>query len=391
MVARAPIEPSVLVWARETAGMSQDQAAMALGVPSAQVRKWETGDLHPTMGQLRTIAEKYRRPLGTFLLREPPQEAAQTPHDFRHLAGGIPAAKSPALIAQLRLAANRRVQALELYDELGERPPVFSLMATVDESADVVAERVRAFLNVSLDEQRRWRTPEVALAAWKEAFEAAGVLVFQFSKLDVTQMRGVSLADLPLPVIITNAKDSPSARVFTLFHELAHLALRSSGLCDLDQGDTRPPEEQRTEVFCNAIAAAALVPKRALLSLPYVRARPGVTIEWTDDEIDQIRREFGVSRFVVLRRLVATDRASQHYYGKRHDVWGDEFAALQQKDTGKPVIVPPFRSSLASNGKQFARLVLRAYYDDRITLSDVSEYLRLKVRHVPAIERELFR
>jgi len=391
MVARAPVAPPVLAWARETAGLTQDEAAAVLSVSSTVIEKWENGDAHPTFGQLRTIADKYRRPLATFLLREPPEEVPATPQDFRHLSGGVPPARSAALVAHIRAAQTRREQALDLYEELGEQPPSFTLAATLSESVETVASRMRDYLSVTLDDQKKWRTPEVALTAWKEAFEAKGVLVFQFSKLDVDQMRGVSLSLSPLPVVITNAKDSASGRIFTLFHELAHLALRTSGLCDLDHGNARPPEEQRVEVFCNAVAAAALVPKRALLGLPLVQSRGEGTIEWTDDELDILRREFGVSKFVLLRRLVSVNRATQHYYGRRHEVWGDEFAAAKQRETGKPVIVPPFRSSLAANGRQFARLVLRAYYDDRITLNDVSEYLRLKVRHVPAIERELFR
>jgi hypothetical protein len=42
------------------------------------------------------------------------------------------------------------------------------------------------------------------------------------------------------------------------------------------------------------------------------------------------------------------------------------------------------------NGKGFTRLVLRSYYDNRITLNDVSSYLGAKVKHIPAIERVVF-
>jgi hypothetical protein len=38
------------------------------------------------------------------------------------------------------------------------------------------------------------------------------------------------------------------------------------------------------------------------------------------------------------------------------------------------------------NGRGFTRLVLRSYYDQRITLNDVSSYLGAKVKHIPALE-----
>jgi hypothetical protein len=42
------------------------------------------------------------------------------------------------------------------------------------------------------------------------------------------------------------------------------------------------------------------------------------------------------------------------------------------------------------NGRGFTRLVLRSYYDQRITLNDVSSYLGAKVKHIPALERAAF-
>ena len=42
------------------------------------------------------------------------------------------------------------------------------------------------------------------------------------------------------------------------------------------------------------------------------------------------------------------------------------------------------------NGRGFTRLVLRSYYDQRITLNDVSSYLGAKVKHIPALEHAAF-
>jgi hypothetical protein len=42
------------------------------------------------------------------------------------------------------------------------------------------------------------------------------------------------------------------------------------------------------------------------------------------------------------------------------------------------------------NGRGFTRLVLRSYYENRITLNDVSSYLGAKVKHISALERAAF-
>jgi len=391
MSARAPVAPSVLRWARETAGLSVEDAASRLNVRRERLEEWESGDAHPTINQLRNVADKYRRPFGVFLMKEPPREQP-LPHDFRHLPGEPPPPTTALLLGQIRAAGERRRQALELYDDIGEEPPTFSVRANLQENVEAVGARLRAALTVTDDQQARWRSAETALTAWKDLFEQAGVLVFQFSRLDLGEMRGLSLAEAPLPVVVTNSKDAAAGRVFTLFHELTHIALRTSGICDLDEDERRAPEEREVEVFCNACAGAALVPAERLLSQETVRARgQSGLIDWTDAELDAIKRTFAVSRFVVLRRLAALGRASDAYYRARHNTWMAELERVRLAAARQEVIIPPFRKALSSTGKQFARLVFRAYYDDRITLNDVSEYLNLKVRHLPKVEREIFR
>lgn len=47
------------------------------------------------------------------------------------------------------------------------------------------------------------------------------------------------------------------------------------------------------------------------------------------------------------------------------------------------------RETVANYGKPFVRRVIENYHLDRISLSDVSGYLGVKVRHVPGIEQQL--
>ncbi|VDB00959.1 hypothetical protein S1OALGB6SA_2053 [Olavius algarvensis spirochete endosymbiont] len=57
-------------------------------------------------------------------------------------------------------------------------------------------------------------------------------------------------------------------RTFAFLHELAHLILRLSGLCDLSEENTARPRE--FEVFCNKVAILALVADKLLLRLSSV-------------------------------------------------------------------------------------------------------------------------
>jgi Zn-dependent peptidase ImmA (M78 family) len=288
---------------------------------------------------------------------------------------------SPALRFQLRLARERRKIAAELLEELEEEPPRFGLIATLDDDPEVIGARLRDRIGATLAAQAQWKNPYDALNGWRALIEAAGVLVFQASGVAVEEMRGFSLADDPLPVIVTNTKDAPNGRVFTMLHELCHVALRRSGVCEPEEDRARPPEEQRVEVFCNHAAGAALVPRQALLNDPDVAAHHGAA--WPDEELGAIARRFRVSKFVVLRRLLFAGRTSQAFYRAKHREWMEAAHAAQEAAAGG--IVTPDRRAVSEAGRTFVRLVLRSYNQDRITLNDVSKFLRVRLKHLPKI------
>ena len=78
------IKPSVLKWARETSGTTVEEAAKRLRVPASTFAEWETVESSLKLGQLRTLAAYFKRPLSALLLPEPPAEPPG-PTDFRRL------------------------------------------------------------------------------------------------------------------------------------------------------------------------------------------------------------------------------------------------------------------------------------------------------------------
>jgi transcriptional regulator with XRE-family HTH domain len=82
------INPRVLVWARETAGLSLEAATKKLGLSGPdRLLALETGEREPSRAQLAKMAEKYHRPLLAFYLPEPPRKNEQI-RDFRSLRAG---------------------------------------------------------------------------------------------------------------------------------------------------------------------------------------------------------------------------------------------------------------------------------------------------------------
>jgi hypothetical protein len=101
----------------------------------------------------------------------------------------------------------------------------------------------------------------------------------------------------------------------------------------------------------------------------------------------------GVSREAFLLRLVTMRRASWDFYMGRRKKFQDDYeaaAAAKALAPKKEVKIKRPILLMSWNGKGFTRLVLRSYYDQRITLNDVSSYLGAKLKHIPALERAAF-
>jgi transcriptional regulator with XRE-family HTH domain len=239
----ALVKPDVLRWARETAGLSQEEAARSLQVKEARIQTWEEGERRPSMSQLRKMAAVYKRLLSDFYIPKPPTEKT-LPHDFRRLPSEGSFSYSRSLRYQLRQAQHRRGLALDL---AAEQEIAFSELPRIEPEGDAesIGKQVRELLAVSLAEQRTWREPRESYNAWRSRIEAADVLVFQVTGVALSEMLGFSLTDQPLPVIGVNRKLSPNGRTFTLLHEFIHILIQQSSLCDIEEDFLRNLRNRR--------------------------------------------------------------------------------------------------------------------------------------------------
>lgn len=377
-----PINPKLLVWARETTGYPLDAAAVKLAINPGKLSEIEDGKIAPSFALLRKAANIYKRPLAVFFLEEAPERQPEV-HDFRLQPGVMQRPYVPRLNNEIRQARLRRDDALELAQTLEEPVPAFTHRATADEAPEAVAARVRALLGITLERQHGFRHTEDALKAWKTAVEAKSVLVFEVSRITSEEMRGVSLPADVLPIIILNGGEAHAGRLFTLLHEFTHLLLRQSGVCDLVQVDNGSPDA-RIEAFCNAVAGNVLVPVDALLGeLPHQHSH-----SWDMNELEALSSRFSVSREVVLRRLLILGRTTPAYYEAMRVRFQEEGRRLSEgrknkKRAGGP---PPSVMAVRNLGRPYIRLVLSAYSRERIDLSSVSDYLGVKLKHLRRIE-----
>lgn len=380
---KADVEPRLLVWARESIGYSQDEAARKIGTTVGRLQRWESGEDAPTVGQLRKAADVYKRPLAVFYLPEPPRDF-QAMRDFRRLPDEEEGDFSPELRLAIRTARWHRDVVLQLLADRQERSARLPLPpANARQDAAQLARFARGLLRVELEEQFGWRRPYDALHRWTRALEGLGVLVFQTGDVEREEMRGFSLSDQPVPVIVANAKDAPNGRVFTLMHELAHVLLHSGGVCDLGEGE---PRANAVEVFCNRVAGEILVPSESLQTLIDGLPRP-FRGEWPEEHVASIARRFSVSEEVVLRRLLTLGVTTLAYYRRMREHYLERFLRARAAERVEAEgFLHPAERAFRDRGRAFVGLVLDAYHREAITSADLAGFLGVRLKHLDRIE-----
>ena len=380
---QAIVKPELLAWARRSSGYDLETTARKVGINPQRLEMWEKGEARPTIKQLRNLARVYKRPIAVFYLPEPPRDF-QAMKDFRALTGRAPREMSPELRLAIRQAHERRELARELAENIENEVSMIPVSARLQDDPEQLALEIRTLLGVSIEDQRKWAPGRVSFNNWRKAFEDLGILVFQIYGTGVDEVRGFSLNTAPLPVIAVNVKDSHNARIFTLFHELAHILLHNTGVCDLSEEANL--SSARVEFFCNRVAGACLLPMGVIMGEGVAHAHVK-DIEWTDNEIQRFSGEFGISRETFTRRLVFAGLVDEAFYQEKREQYQSEYDAASPKSNSG--FAPPHVKALSSLGNMFVNLVLQNFYQDNITANSVSDHLDMKLGHLGKLESAL--
>ena len=273
-------------WAIERAGHTVGEFLEAHPKFAAYV----SGEKQPTIKQLEQFAKSVHVPIAYLLLPEPPKEVSPIPM-FRGKAGK---GKFDLNVYQTILDVHGKQEWLSDYlaeNEVDECPFVgkYDISVPVQDMAVII----RNYLGMEIDWMLQFRSPDKAVSFFVEKIESAGICVFSngvvgnnsHRPLSVDECRGFALvSDTNAPMIFVNNRDSKTAQMFTLAHELTHVLVGvSAGYAGID-GDY----QDRVETYCDKVAAEFIVP--AIL----------LNKNWTS--IDSCAKLFNVSRLVIARR-----------------------------------------------------------------------------------------
>ena len=236
-------------------------------------------------------------------------------------------------------------------------------------------EKLRDVLGVDLELQKKAKNMSDAFEMWRSAFYECGVYVFKEAFKD-NSFSGFCLYDIKYPVIYINNSMSYSRQIFTLFHELCHILIKTSGIdkANDDYISRLELDNRKLETICNMFAGKFLVPTNDLLKLID-------NVEINEKNIEKLSKKYSVSRDVILRKLLDMGKISKEAYEKKHSDYQDEMYRKPINNGGGNY----YNTKKAYLGENYINDVCSNYYSGKIDLYETANYLNVRVEAIPQL------
>ena len=329
------------------------------------------------------MAEKYRRPLLTFYLSQPPEKASRGA-DFRTLQGSVDAEDEARMDTLVREIGARQSMVRALLVEEDEAEPLPFIGAhRMEDGAGVVLSALRAQLALMTTEYRSQPDVGSAFNSLRRHAEASGIFVIlkgdlgnYLSVLDTAVFRGFSLADDVAPFIVINEYDARSAWSFTLLHEAVHLLLGQTGACGANGS-------RDVERFCDDVAGEFLLSDSDLTSLSAGEMHDFATVY---EQVGNFANRFKVSRTMVAYKAMRSGLLATEMYrqvsGRFRAEWQSQREADRQRrrESESPAVYFPTRRHRL--GGRMLGLMSRMVASQAISTSKAAQILGVRARNV---------
>jgi hypothetical protein len=365
------VNNDILVWARQELNITQEEVADRMGRNIEDIINWEEGKDYPTYAQLEKLAYTiYKRPLAVFFFPNIPN-IPKNNGKFRTLDNEI-FNEIPTRIIELMNQA--RVMQLNL-QELDSNSRIRITELELDIHEQNFYEKLRDVLGVDLELQKKAKNMSDAFEMWRSAFYECGVYVFKEAFKD-NSFSGFCLYDIKYPVIYINNSMSYSRQIFTLFHELCHILIKTSGIdkANDDYISRLELDNIKLEMICNMFAGKFLVPTNDLLKLID-------NVEINEKNIEKLSKKYSVSRDVILRKLLDMGKISKEAYEKKHSDYQEEMYRKPINSGGGNY----YNTKKAYLGENYINDVCSNYYSGKIDLYETANYLNVRVEAIPQL------
>jgi Zn-dependent peptidase ImmA (M78 family)/transcriptional regulator with XRE-family HTH domain len=350
-----------LVSARKTANVTQETAALHLGMSRPTFISMEKGMRRPKAEELAKLASLFKVQLNS-LLRQEPKSQALRPHLRIALDAAMDGAKeveAAASILEDYIDDYRQLERLIGAHPTTNFPPVVRQPpGSIERFAEHCAQEERARLDLGAHQP---------IYTLRNTLEESGISIF-------IEPLGSSLAGLYVfepgfgYCILVNRKHPRERRRWTIAHEYGHFLMdRDRPGIDFSKPMQRKPEGER---FADAFAAAFLMPEAGVQRRYYEEVeRSG---DFKVGDLCRMADYFGVSlmamtlrlEFLTLIQRGSWDRISESRVPVR----------TLKKEAG--VEVSQDADSVEAHPVRYKHLAVQAFVEERITEGQLSRYLR---------------
>ena len=361
--------------------MPLDAAAEKAKVAPDDLGRWEDHSEPIELEDLRRLAKTYNRNWYVFLLEDEVGNPA-LPRDFRRVRGAR-AKLSPTTLLAFD-DADFLLQKISDLPRPTDEPRRFDVsIAALD--PDEAADRVRTELHVDLQTQMNNSRQYDSIRFWTKQVAKTGIYAAQLS-FPYREVRAFCRERDDIRLIVVSSQDSPRGRSFSMLHELAHLLLGGDAMCkpSPEEVTSKPTNE---EAFCNAFAAAMLMPEDVFKNDPEALAFRGKTVELGDAET--LAWKYGASELAGLRRLATLGYISQENYARLQAEKEEAYEGREEKPTTGLRIRKQATRMVNENSRLFAGEVLDAHARGDITFRDIGVLLDGNLKHYGKVHEEL--
>ncbi len=387
MADKANITPKVLKWARESARMTEEVVAAKVSISVEKLKEWEEGSSLPTIRQAEILAKAYRRPFALFFLPDVPRDF-QPLQDFRKKDAKPLSTGSVFIIREIQ---QKQAWIRDVYEESRESSLSFVGRFNLQSNPISVANDILSTLQISPSKYSKVNP----INEWIDKTESKGIFISRTSfihpklKLDSDELQGFSIADNYAPFVFVNSDDWNAPQLFTLVHELAHIWIAASGISNEIEPELKHKDKLHpVELFCNEVAANALMPQELMRSFPN-------SIYESSNSVFKKSKELGISSFAFLYRALSLNLISVDTYRKlkrEAEVEFNDFLRREEEKKEKQKKGGPdyYRLLINKNSHLFTQVVIDAFRGGAIEPTQASSLLNTQVNNFSKLEAFLY-
>lgn len=335
------------------------------------VSLWEDGEVLPTWRQVNKLARIYNVPELVLFSKSLIKKNKIIP-DYR-VGQGI---KDSERVKKLVNLVIRRQEWLERKLKEGGIKNTLQGSGKRLQNPNQLALFIKERLSIDLDEIKKISGYDARRKSLKYLIERAenyGIFIgktISYHNIEVDEMRGLYISNDYCPFIILNRRDSLSAQIFSLIHELAHLFRKTEAISNSLDFRKLNGGLNDEEIFCNKTAVELLLPKDDFNEAHYNK-----------DDIDNFSKIYKVSSLAIFYRLKDLNKIrvnNSDQLEKAIKKESEENLAKKKKNKGGNHI----NNMKDSNGGLFNRIVSKYYLENKIGYTEASSLLNFSAENI---------